>query len=148
MCKKNKMNKIIISLLVVIALIPIVYAQESDTFVWKFCNEEIEFDYKIINGTLRETAHLKLYDTHHCDEGTNPTDYQLQLFHTSNNQTDFTLMVPDDLEFEKIDVDVVGMGYLESFQLNDTNRIMVFSDFTHNKHGIVTIIMDFYGVEN
>lgn len=144
------MKKLLVFLILSLGSIPLIDAieTESGTFLWKFCNEEKEFNYEITNGTLRETAHLKLHDTHHCEDNTNLTDYQLQLFHTSNNLTDFTIMVPDDLEFKKIDVNVVGNGYLEYFQLNDTNRIMVFSDFIHNKHGIVTIIMDFYGVEN
>lgn len=115
----------------------------SGIFLWKFCNDDIEFDYFIINGTLRETAHLKLHNTHHCEDNTNPTDYQLQLWHTSNNQTDFTIIVPDDLDFEKINVQVVGRGYVELFVLNDTHRSLQFSNFTHDKHGDINIILDF-----
>lgn len=133
---------------------------ESGTFFWKFCNEEKEFSYEITNGTLRDTAHLKLHNTHHCEEGTNPTDYQLQLWHTSNNQTDFTMIVPDDLDFEKINVQIIDREYVESsngkiieqrhiefFVLNDTHRTMQFSDFTHDKHGDVNIILDFMGIK-
>ncbi len=53
-----------------------------------------------------------------------------------------------DLEFDEIDVRVVGMGYLESFQLNDIHRSLEFSNFVHDKNGLVTIILDFKGVEN
>lgn len=120
----------------------------SDTFSWKFCNNEKQFSYEIINGTLRDTAHLRLHDTNNCENDKNTTDYQLQLFHTSNNQTDFTLFVPDDLVFDKIDVNVVGMGYLEYFELDNTSRSMEFSDFIHDRNGLVTIILDFKGIEN
>ncbi|QLH10828.1 hypothetical protein [Nitrosarchaeum sp. AC2] len=120
---------------------------ESGIFIWKFCEHEKQFDYKIINGTLHDTVHLKLQDTNNC-ENKNATDYQLQLFHTSNNQTDFTVIVPKDLDLDKIDVTVVGRDYLEYFQINDTNRIMTFSDFTHDKNGFVTVILDFKGIEN
>ena len=144
------MKFLILFMILGLSLFPLVDAieTESGTFLWKFCNEEKEFNYEITNGTLRDTAHLKLYDTHHCEDNTNPTDYQLQLFHTSNNQTDFTITVPLDLDFEKIDVQVVGRGYVELFVLNDTHRSMQFSDFTHDKHGDVTIILDFLGLEN
>ena len=137
--------KIIFALVVATFLIPVSHATELETgnISWKFCNDEKEFSYKIFNGTLHDTAHLKLHGTNNCENNTNTTNYQLQLFHTSNNQTDFTVIVPDDLEFDKIGVRVVGSGYLESFELNNTDRTLEFNDFTHDKHGMVTIILDF-----
>ncbi|QMU55203.1 MAG: hypothetical protein GKS07_10105 [Nitrosopumilus sp.] len=141
---------IAIGALLGILFVPLVDAveAESDKFAWKFCDQEKQFNYKIINGTLHDTAHLRLQGTNNCESNNNTTDFQLQLFHTSNNQTDFTLIVPDDLEFDEIDVRVVGMGYLESFQLNDIHRSLEFSNFVHDKNGLVTIILDFKGVEN
>lgn len=121
---------------------------ESGIFVWKFCDHEKQFNYKIINDTLHDNVHLKLQGTNNCESNKNTTDYQLQLFHTSNNQTDFTVIVPKDLDLDKIDVNVVGRNYLEYFQINNTNRPMTFSDFTHDKNGFVTIILDFKGIQN
>lgn len=121
---------------------------ESGTFAWEFCNDEKQFSYQTINGTLHNAVHLKLHGTDNCENNKNTTDYQFQIFHTSNNQTNFTLFVPDDLEFDKIDVNVVGMDYLEYFEINSTSSSMEFSDFTHDRNGFVTIILDFKGIDN
>ena len=150
---KNKYTAsitIILATILFVLFVPLTNAMETEsgTFIWKFCNDEKQFSYKIINGTLHDTAHLKLHGTDNCGNNKNTTDYQIQLFHTSNNQTDFTLFVPDDLEFDKIDVNVVGRGYLEYFELNNTSSSMEFSDFTHDINGFVTIILDFKGIEN
>jgi len=148
--KCKNMKYLFFFVILCFSLFPFVDATETESgkFAWKFCNEENMFAYSIINGTLHDTAHLKLFGTNNCESNKNTTDYQLQLFHTSNNQTTFTLIVPDDLEFDKIDVNVVGRGYLESFQLNDINRSLTLSNFIHDKNGLVTIIMDFKGIQN
>lgn len=139
------MKYLILFLIVCVSIIPLVYAiqTESGTFEWKFCDGVEQFTYEITNGTLHDTAHLKLSDTDNCENNSGPTDYQLQLFHTSNNHTDFTISAPDTLEFEKIDITVVGKGYAESFQLNETHKSLTFRDFIHDKNKLVTIIMDF-----
>ena len=129
-----------------LSVIPLVDAIETEVFTWKFCDGVKQFDYSITNGTLHDTAHLQQFGVDNCKDDKYTTDYQLQLFHTSNNQTDFTIMVPDDLKFEKIDVRVIG-SELEKFQLNNTSRSIEFSDFIHDKHGIVTVILDFKGLK-
>jgi len=135
--------KELLFLILAIGLIPLVYASESDSgqITWKFCDNQQLLNYSIINGTLHDTAHLKLYDAVDCNEGAK-TPYQLQIFYESNNQTDFTLEMPDELQNEIIDVRVVGKGYLENFQFNNTDNILEFSDFTPDKLGLVTIILD------
>ena len=73
---------------VVLGLSQSEYLVEQETFDWKFCDDSIP--YTITNGTLKETIHLKLYDSPDCT-GKYTTDYQLQLIHTSNNQTSLPL---------------------------------------------------------
>ena len=130
-------------ILAAIGLIPLVHAAESDSgqVTWKFCDNQQLLNYNIINGTLHDTAHLKLHGALDCEDGAK-TPYQLQIFHWSNNQTDFTLEMPGELQDEIIDVRVVGKGYLENFQFNNNNKVLEFSDFTADQHGLVTIILD------
>lgn len=138
------MKKILFFSIMAITLIPMIYAVESDftsdsgVVEWRFCDEVKSLKYSVFNGTLLDTVHLKLQGTPDCESGIK-TQYQFQIFHSSNNQTDFTLEMPGD---EIVDVRVVGKEYLENFQFNDTNRSLTFSDFTHDKIGQIAIILD------
>lgn len=139
------MKKILITTILGLGLIPIIYAAdgeiENGKIEWKFCNDHKYLEYSVFNGTLHDTAHLRLHDAASCTD-TIDTDLQLQIFHTSNNYTDFSLKMPKSLQNEIIDVRVVGKGYLENFQFNDTHNELIFSDFKHDKNGLVTIILD------
>ena len=138
------MKLLFMALLLGIFSASIVYANESEegSVIWRFCDEEKQFNYEIVNGTIHDTVHLKLFETDHCKDKTNLTDYQFQIFYRATNHTDFTLIVPEEIEIDTIDVRVVGDDHLEFFQLNDTKRILKFSDFIPDKNGFVTIIMD------
>ena len=126
-------------------LVVVESTSENNSVFWTFCNEKMQLNYEIVNGTLFDTTHLKLFETNRCNDKTGLSDYQFQLFHTSNNQTDFTLMVPEETKIDSISIHVVGKeGYVESFVLNNTNRIITFSDFIHDESKLVTIIMDYY----
>lgn len=141
------MKKILIFSFLVIGIIPLIYAVEDQPLTdsgkveWRFCNGVKTLDYEIFNGTIHDTVHLKLQDTPECTSS-NKTEFQYQIFHKSNNQTDVTLTVSEELEKEIIDVRVVGHGYFETFQFNSTHKSLEFSDFIHDKNGLVTIILD------
>lgn len=123
-------------------LIPMAHA---DSFDWKFCNDMMQFQYTITNGTLKETVHLKLADSIACI-GEHSTDYQLQLIHTSNNQTDFEIGLPEDLHFEKIKVRIIDRYNVETFWLNGTVASLQLNNYTHDKFGFITVILDFVGI--
>ena len=141
------MKKILILSFLIIGIIPLIHAVEDQSVTdsgkveWRFCNGVKTLDYEIFNGTIHDTVHLKLQDTPECTSS-NETEFQYQIFHKSNNQTNVTLTVSEDLEEEIIDVRVVGSGYFETFQFNSTHKFLEFSDFTHDKTGFVTIILD------
>ena len=131
--------------------VPIAYAidqqqplTDSGTLQWKFCSDTKRLDYKVFNGTLHDTVHLRLFDAPDC-KTPDETEFQFQIFHKSNNHTDFTLSVPHDLEDKVIDVRVVGHGYVETHQFNSTFSTLQFSDFIHDRNGLVAIILDYRG---
>ena len=134
--------KIILFLILSIGLIPIAHAESFD---WKFCNDIMQFPYTITNGTLKETIHFKLADTIPCT-GQYSTDYQLQLIHTSNNQTDFQIGLPEELDFEKIKVRIIDRYNVETFWLNQTVNSIPLDNYTHDKFGFITVILDFVGI--
>lgn len=139
----NKLVPILSAILIIPIVSSIVYAGEPESGVisWKFCDKEIPLNYKVFNGTIHDIVHLKLHDSPGCTLDSK-TEYQLQIFHKSNNYTDFTLSMPTALQDEIIDVRVVGDRYLENFQFNNTHTSLEFSDFTHDSNGLVTIILD------
>ncbi len=117
----------------------------AEYFDWKFCSDTVKFPYAITNGTLKETIHLKLADTILC-AGQYSTDYQLQLIHTSNNQTGFQIGLPEELDFEKIKVRIIDRYNVETFWLNQTADFVSLDNYTHDKFGFIAVILDFAGI--
>ena len=135
--------KIILLTIISISLIPFVFAEDdSGVFDWRFCEERFSFPYDIINGTLKDAIHFKLHDAIECDDR-HSTNYQLQLIHTSNNQTSFKMTVPDDLEYDQIKLRIVDRYDVDTFWLNGTSNTIEFKNYIHDKFGEIFIILDF-----
>lgn len=135
--------RIILLVIISFSLIPFAFAEDdSGVFDWIFCKEKFSFPYNIINGTLKETIHLRLYDNIECKDRYS-TNYQLQLIHTSNNQTSFEMTVPDNFEYDQIKLRVVDRYQVDTFWLNSTSNTVEFENYIHDKFGEIFIILDF-----